>query len=260
MKDPFHLLAPGGPAAVSLLAMRLSGLVLVAPLYSARTVPVPVRVAVLVVLTALLVPVAWGHLVQVPRVTPATLIQELLVGFAIGLGAAVLVGAAEVAGDYVSIQTGLSSAGLLDPVSGATVPTLGQFTHLFALTLFLTLNGHVLVLEALAASTEVIPVGAALSAEDGLGELVRLGSELFVIGLRIAAPVIVAVLITNLALGILSKAAPQFNVLMMAFPIQIGIGLLVLGLTLPLVAAFVSTWPGAYESLTSRLIEALRGQ
>lgn len=259
MREPFDLLAPGAPAMVALLAFRLSGMMLVAPLYSGRVVPVPIRVAVLLVLTALLIPVAWGHLDRVPQVSPAALIQEMLIGFAIGLGAAVLIGAAEVAGDYVALQTGLSSAGLLDPVSGGTVPTLGQFTHLFALTTFLTLNGHVLVLEALAASTELIPVGAGIASEDGLTEMILLGGHLFAVGLRIAAPVIVAVLISNLALGILNKAAPQFNVLLMAFPVQIGIGLLVLALTLPLLAAFVSTWPGIYEGLASRLIEALRG-
>jgi len=260
MRNPFDLLAPGGAATVALLAFRLSGLVLVAPLYSGRAIPVPVRVAVLVLLTALLVPVAWAHLDRVPEVSPATLFQELLVGFAIGLGAAVLVGAAEVAGDYIALQTGLSSAGLLDPVSGETVPTLGQFTHLFALTAFLTLNGHVLVLEALAASAELIPIGAEIAGETGLAEMIRLGGHLFAIGLRIAAPVVVAVLIANLALGILNKAAPQFNVLMMAFPVQIGIGLLVLGLTLPLIATFVSTWPGLYEGMASRVIEALQGR
>src|SRR5690606_28331036 len=130
MREPFNLLAPGGAATVALLAFRMSGMMLVAPLYSGRVVPVPIRVAALLVLTALLIPVAWGHLDRVPQVSPVALIQEMLIGFAIGLGAAVLVGAAEVAGDYVALQTGLSSAGLLDPVSGGTVPTLGQFTDL----------------------------------------------------------------------------------------------------------------------------------
>ena len=95
-------------------------MMLVAPLYSGRVVPVPIRVAVLLVLTALLIPVAWGHLDRVPQVSPAALIQEMLIGFAIGLGAAVLIGAAEVAGDYVASSGAVECRAMT--VSGRTVP------------------------------------------------------------------------------------------------------------------------------------------
>ena len=254
----FDLFAPGGYALVALLALRIGGLLLVAPVFSARSVPMQVRAALLVLLTVLLIPVAAGRADAAPAVTPATMAAETLVGFAVGLGAAVFIGASELAGDYLAMQTGLSNSSLLDPMNQSPVPTLGQFAQLFTVTLFLSLDGHVLMLDALTASAEAVPLGGAVAFEHGVGALVALGGELFSIGLRFAAPVVVAVMISNLALGILSKAAPQFNVLMVAFPVQIGVGLVTLGLALPVVATFVATWPALYEGVVAGLLEALR--
>lgn len=255
----FDLFAPGGLALLVLLGLRVGGVLLIAPVFAARPVPVRVRAVLLVVLTLVLVPAAAAAADPAggpARVTAESFFAESLIGFAIGLGAAVLIGAAEVAGDYMAMQMGLSSSSVLDPINQSPVPTLGQFANLFALTLFLALGGHLLLLEALAASVTVVPIGAGLDFEPGLGAMVALGGALFALGLRFAAPVIVAVMVGNLALGILSKAAPQFNVLIVAFPIQIGIGLFALAAALPLLAVFLSTWPSLFEGMTTTLFDA----
>jgi flagellar biosynthetic protein FliR len=192
-----------------------------------------------------------------PAVTAATMLGEVLVGFALGLGAALLVAAAEAAGELMAIQIGLSGAALLDPINQHQVPALGQLVQLMALALMLTLDLHLVMLDALAASVRVIPVGAPVDGAAGLAALVQTGGTLFVLGLRFAAPVIAAVLVANVALAALSRAAPQLNILQLAFPVQIAIGLATLLASIPIIAAVVGSWTGSYDGLVEGVLRAL---
>jgi len=117
--DPF---APGSAAVAVLLALRLTGLVLIAPVFSAKMVPATVKTALVVLFTILIQPMAYAAVQTPPRITPATALGEVIIGFAIGLGAALIVGAAEAAGDLLAIQIGLSGASLLDPLNNASTP------------------------------------------------------------------------------------------------------------------------------------------
>lgn len=258
MATSFDPRAPGAIALLVLLAFRIGGVLLVAPVFSARNVPPMLRAALLVLLTLLLAPVAAAD-AGVPEITVEALFAETLAGFAIGFGAAVVIGAMELAADVLSIQTGLSAASAMDPVSGSGSTALGQLMNLFGITLFLAVGGHLLMLEALSASVHALPVGSAMTLETGLRGMVSLGAELFALGVRFAAPVLAAIMIANLAMGILGKAAPQFNVLIVAFPVQTGLGLLTLGLAIPVMATFFTTWASWYGAVVERLVEALGG-
>jgi flagellar biosynthetic protein FliR len=188
----------------------------------------------------------------VPQITPASAVGELLVGFGIGLGAALLVGAAESAGDLIAIQIGLSGAALLDPLTKQQSPVLSNFLSLFAITILLALNVHLGMIEALAASLRAVPVGSAMNLHAGLASLLSLAGTLFLVGLRFAAPVIGTVMVGNAALAVLSRATPQLNILSVAFPLQIGLGLFALGVALPFIASTLGNWPGQYDQqLTS---------
>lgn len=254
------LLAPASVNALLLLGFRLGGLLLVAPVLSSRTVPMLVRTSLLVVLTWLLGPVAIGATAaSAPALTPLNALTETLVGFTMGFGAAVLVAGAEAAGELLSISIGISGAAALDPISHASLPILGQFANLFAVTLLLSIDAHVGMIDALSASLHFIPVGAAVNGAAGAAAIVSSGTQLFLLGLRFAAPVIVVVMLANLALGVLSRAAPQINILAVAFPIQIGLGLFALFASLPLIATFFGGWNGAYDQLISHVLFALNG-
>jgi flagellar biosynthetic protein FliR len=252
----FDPTAPGMIPLLVLWGVRLSGLLLIAPVYSERTIPMMVRAALLLLRLVVLLPAALAHADEPVRVTPVTITSELLIGFAIGLGAAIFIAAAEVAGDILAFQTGLSSANVMDPLTQQSVPVLGQFMQLFALTLLVTADGHLIMLEALAASVAVIPVGGAIDVAPGLSAMVLLGGTLFSLGLRFAAPVIAVVLVSNIALGILGRVAPQLNILMVAFPVQIGVGIFTLAFAVPLIATYFTSWPAAYESVLSGLLSA----
>ena len=250
------LFAPGSPQTLVLLAARVGGLIAVAPIFSTKSVPVMVRTGLVLLLTALLQPMALAQATSIPQISPETFIGETLVGFSLGLGAALLVGAASLAGDLMGIQIGLSGAAVLDPINNSSENVLGTFGNLFAITLLLAVDAHLVMIDAIARSVHVIPIGSGIHAE-GMLALVRTASVLFGLGLQFAAPVIAAVLVANTALAILGRAAPQLNILSVAFPIQIGVGLFALGASVPFIGAFYHGWSGVYTNTLDHVFSAL---
>ncbi len=252
-----------------LVALRVGGMLLVAPMFSARTIPTAVRTALLLVLTLLLAPAAYRSAgaaagaaagtagLEALAITPTSFLTETLIGFAIGLGAAVLVAAVETAGDLMTTTIGLSGASLLDPLNGGSSGLLAQFCQLFAVTVLLAVDGHLVMLDALAGSLHAVPVGTAVDLEAGFRALVGHGSTLFALGLRFAAPVIAASMIGQVALAVLTRAAPQLNVLTVAFPIQIAVGLAALVASLALMATWFIGWDGQLGGALDGLFAAL---
>jgi flagellar biosynthetic protein FliR len=198
--------------------------------------------------------VALAHAAPEVRLAPDAALGEALIGVAIGLGAAVFIGGAEMAGDLMAIQMGLSGAAALDPMTRVSMPVLGTFAQLLTLTLMLAANAHLVMLDAVAVTLHRFPVGGTIMVRDGLASLLSAGGALFALGIRFAAPVFAAMLVANVVLAILGRAAPQLNVLSVAFPLQIGIGLFMLAAALPFLAARLAAWPMEYDALLTRLL------
>lgn len=245
-----------GVAVAALLSVRLGALLLTAPAFSARAVPMQVRTALLALLTLLLWPTAaaTGGAVQV---TAPALLAEATIGLVLGLGAAVMVAAAEAAGDALAVQMGLSGANVVNPLTDTQMPVLGQMLGLTTITLLLASGGHLVLLEALAASLRTMPVGGPIVADGAAASVAGLGGTVFLLGLRFAAPVTAAMMVGNAALGVLARTVPQLNVLMVAFPLQIAVGLFALAVSLPLIATVLTGWDVLYVDLVSGLLQAL---
>lgn len=250
-----EFLTPAGASAAALISLRIGGLMWVAPVFSARVVPMRVRAALSVLMVVLLwqPPVGPG----VVQVTTVTVLSELLIGLTLGLGAGIFIGAAQSAGDMLAVQMGLSGANVVDPMSQTQVPIVGQFLALFVTAMILATGGHLAILGALASSFDVLPVGGPVDHGEGIWSVVRLGGTMLWLGLRFAAPVVAALMISNAALGIMARAVPQLNVLVISFPVQIGVGLFVLAGALPLIALVFRDWPAMYGGLASDLLGAL---
>ena len=251
------LFTPEQTAVAGLLVMRLTGLLWTAPVFSARTLPMQVKVVLLALFSIILYPAAIENAPAGVEFTAATMVSEMVVGITLGLGAAIFIGAAEAAGDMVAVQMGLSGANVVDPMSKTQMPVIGQFMGLFALAAILSVGGHLVILETLAASLRVAPAGAPMETAAGLEAMVALGSNLFVMGLRFASPMVAALLVSNAALGIAARTTPQLNVLMLAFPVQIAVGLFMLAATLPMVGAFLGGFEGMYQAAASDLLGSL---
>jgi flagellar biosynthetic protein FliR len=230
---------------------------LIAPLWSMSAVPRTVRGAIAVVLTIMLLPAA--HPVRLPDDVfgmPVLLGSELILGLAIGLTAAVLMQGVALAGEVASLQMGLSLGAALTPMPEAPVSGIGELKSFFALSIYVGLGGHLTLISGLGESLITIPPGSALNLSDGAHAVLALGGTVFSTGVRAAAPVMVALFLANLALAVVSKAVPQLNVMMVAFPLTIGLGLLVLAAALPFVGTQLSGAVGALPRTVEATVQA----
>ncbi|MCA1978190.1 MAG: flagellar biosynthetic protein FliR [Thiobacillus sp.] len=215
--------------------VRILGLVMVAPVFGHRSVPAQVKIGLGVFLALIVSPT----LPAMPDVGLGSwqglliLVQQLLIGIAIGFTMRVAFAAVEAAGEIVGLQMGLGFASFYDPQSAGQTLVLARFFNLLAMLIFLATNAHLLLLGVLVESFQSLPVSAAPLAAAGFRNVAGYGSAIFAVGLQIALPVIAILLMTNLALGILTRSAPQLNVFAIGFPITLGVGLIVLDLSMP---------------------------
>ncbi|MDQ6611121.1 MAG: flagellar biosynthetic protein FliR [Gemmatimonadota bacterium] len=249
--------APGVTAAFVLTALRMGGLLLVAPVWSAKSVPMRLRSALIVVFAVLLLPAALaGVNADALRITPATFLGESAVGMVIGLSAAIVVAAAETAGEQMTVSIGLSGAAIFDPINNTQGAILAQFMQMLALIILLIAGGHLVMIRAVADSFRVLPLGAELNIGAGFGAVVPMARTLFSSGMQFAAPVVAAVLVMNIALAVLGRAAPKLQVMSVAFPLQIGVGLLTLAGSLGLIIQMLSHWTPGFGTTIEAFAQA----
>ena len=248
------LLTTGGMATFVLLAARIGGMILIAPVFSSKSVPMKLRSVILIVFAVVLVPVARAHAAGIPAITPLTMLSETIVGFGLGLGTALVLGAASAGGDLMSVQTGLAGASVLDPMTNIQVPVLGQFMTALATLLLFSSGGHLVMIEGLGTSLELIPVGTVPDLGAGLLAMSKMGGMLLSLGVMFAAPVMASTMVTNVALAILTRAAPQLQIITVAFPLQIAAGLFTLAAALSLTAVWFTGWTGYHDGLLHTIL------
>lgn len=232
---------------------RILGLITAAPLFGNKSVPVRVKVALGVMLAAIMAPT----IPAAPAADPLSLagflilLQELLIGLSMGFAMRVIFAAIEMAGEVSSMTMGLGFATFFDPLSQGRSSAVSQFMALVATMAFLAVNAHLVLLEALAESFYTLPISASPISVGAPYEMARWGGKIFAAGLQMALPIVAALLITNIALGILTRAAPQLNLFGIGFPITLGVGLLVISLLMPYLG-------GPIQNLFNQGLEASR--
>jgi len=214
---------------------RILGLVAAAPLFGHASVPNQVKVLLGVLLALIIAPTVPA----VPAVDPMSwaglliLVQELLIGLAMGFAMRLVFAAIEYAGELASNVMGFSFASFFDPTTQGRSAAISQFLSMVATMAFLAVNAHLVLLAALSESFTSLPISSSPISLAAPLELARLGSRIFSAGLQLSLPIIAALLITNVALGILTRAAPQLNIFGIGFPITLGVGMLTLSVALP---------------------------
>lgn len=212
---------------------RVLGLFTTAPVLSQQSVPLRIRIAVSALTAAIVAPsieVGAGGF-DGPNLV-LLVAHEVLVGLTLGFIARVIFSAFELAGEAIGLQMGLSFAGFYDPQSGSGNP-VSRFLNTTALTAFVVMNGPGMLLMAVAESFRVIPIDVAFGWLEGRSPI-ALGTQMFALALAVALPFIALLLFVNIALGVMSRVAPQFSVFAVGFPLTIGIGLVLLALIMPL--------------------------
>lgn len=232
---------------------RISGFLLVAPLFGTRLVPPRVRIIFALLLTAILTP----HLPPVPDVDGISVaafllvIQQVLIGIAIGFVLQVLMQVFVVAGQLIAMQMGLGFAQMMDPANGVSVTVLSQFHLMLVTLLFVTMDGHIVMIEVLAESFYTLPVGGGFFSSNVLWVFASWLGWMFGSALLMALPALTALLIVNFSLGIITRASPQLNIFAVGFPFMIFLGLCILWAT-------VGGYLSLFERFTLQALEMMR--
>jgi flagellar biosynthetic protein FliR len=219
--------------------LRVLALFSALPVLGQRSVPVRVRVG----LAALIVIAAQASLPPVPAIaldSPQAfvlVVHNVLIGLTLGFAVRIVFAAVEFAGELIGLQMGLNYAGFFDPASGSQGTATARLFGTTVAFLFIAINGHLLVVAAVVRSFEAFPVADAPFAFLRALAPHTWGAEVFTIGLWIALPLVGMLLFVNCVLGVVSRVAPQMNVFAVGFPITLGVGLLGLLATLPMMQA-----------------------
>jgi len=233
LTQPIHILLPEFQAFLVLIS-RIGGLLAAIPVLSGGAVPLKVKVALVLSLGLLLAPmVQLPSLPYDPVSLAAGLVNEMTIGVAIGLAVRLYFSALEVAGELIGIQMGFGVVQLFDPATARQTPIIGRFFTLLASLIFLSLNGHMFLVATILSSYDAIPAfGASLPGVVG-DDVLRLSQNMFVLGLKLAAPVLVVIFLVNILLAMLGRAVSQINVFVLSFPVTIAGGLAVMALSMP---------------------------
>lgn len=243
------LILAKAPAFVFVLTRTMS-ILAAAPFFGANTVPIQLKMSLAVIISILVLPFT------VEVLTPTGLVHlslglagEVIIGLAIGLAIRFIFAGIEFGAQVASLQMGLGLASVYDPFNGAQIRVLGRFFSITLLLLFLSVNGHLMILLALKKCFDVIPpYGMALSGTF-IENFILFSKEIFVLAVKFSAPIVAILIFVNVVLGILGRTVPQINIFAVGFPITISIGLVILAFSLPVFeqaarTTFANMWDG----------------
>jgi flagellar biosynthesis protein FliR len=231
---------------------RIAALIATAPIFSNVSMPVRVKVG-LAAFTTLIVAPTIGALPQVTVFSAAgvwILVNQFLIGVALGMTMQIVFEVIDAAGYFIGLGMGLGFATFFDAQADGSGVVISRYMTTLAMLVFLTFDGHLQVLAALVTTFQSVPISANLLAPQGWQTLTNWAGEIFASGLLLSLPVVVALLIANLSLGILNRAAPQIGVFQVGFPLTMLVGLLLLQLMLPnMIPFFVRLFDGGIEEM-----------
>lgn len=222
--------------------VRIGAMVMAAPIFGANMVPVRIRAIIALLITLAVVPL----LPEMPRVDALSpdgvliVVQQILIGISMGFIMQMVFAAFVLAGQVVAMSMGLGFASMNDPTTGISVPTVGQFFTIMVTLAFLALNGHLILIEVIAASFHTLPISTEGIGLNSLWAVASWASQMFAGAVMIALPAITAMLIVNLGFAVMTRAAPQLNIFAVGFPVTITVGFVLLFLTLPVMLSHLT--------------------
>ncbi len=227
-----------------LIVARVSFVLFMMPIFGSRNIPALLKTGLTLTVGLLLLPVVEPGASSFPS-DPyhfgVFIVSECIIGFLLGLSVKMLFSGLQMAGELAGFQMGFSMAQVIDPQSGTDTTLISQFHYILGLLIFLSIDGHHWFFRALMQSFQSLSPGTVYLKDGVYRHLLSLSGEMFVTAVKIAAPVMVVLILTQVALGIVSKTVPQVNVLITSFPLTIGLGLIFLGLSLELLYPYLKT-------------------
>jgi len=251
------LLKPDEFKVFLLILVRVSVVLFLFPFFSSSTFPTLAKAGLALILSFLLYPVV----AVTPDLFPETsvhlvilMFSEVLIGLALGLSLNIFFAGVKLAGQIIGFQMGFTMINVVDPQSGENISIMEQIAYWVALLIFLALNGHHSLFFALLDSFKLIQIGLMSFQGELVEKLITLSSDIFIIGIKIAAPVMAALLFTTVAFGITAKFAPQMNVMIVAFPLKIMVGLMLFGAALQIILYVCHFYVSGFDEILTTLL------
>jgi len=214
---------------VLLIFVRITTIVMLAPVFGFRVVPARVKIGISLILTYLLVPIVHDEAMAMPPhllLLPTMILKEFLVGGIIGFATALLFVGIQASGQFVGVQMGFGIVNVLDPMTNQQISIIGEFQYILALLIFLAIDGHHFLLRAIERSFELVPLAAGRISGVCAERMIAMSADVFEIAIKIGAPVMAALFLVQIATAILARTVPQMNIFIVGFPLKIGVGLL----------------------------------
>lgn len=240
--------------------VRMLALVSTAPVFSEAAVPRSAKIALALLLTLVVAP-TLGALPAVKLFSAGglwILIQQILIGAAMGFSMRLVFAMVQAAGEYVGLQMGLSFAAFFDPTSGGNTTVNARLLNVIAILLFLATDIHLMLITTLVESFHTLPIADAPLAASGWFLLVLAGSQIVSGGLMLALPLIASLLTLNLAMGILNRVSPQFSIFSVGFPVTLLAGIAMLLMLMPYMASFMAPQFAATLASIGMVLQGLR--
>lgn len=219
----------------ALVLSRVAGIFSALPVFGGQGVPTQIKVVAVFMITLVCFPALAISSPAMPSDVFALallLLREMAIGLLLGFVTQVIFSAVEFSGQIIGMQMGFTISQIMDPTRGTQTQVMSVVQTLLASLLFFSLNIHHMFLSTIVDSFRVIPLGALILNAEIINFIIKLTADVLIIGVRLAAPVMVSLLLTSVALGIMARAFPQMNIFMISMPLNIGIGFMVLGATL----------------------------
>jgi len=245
-----------------LVFFRISAMLMTIPFFSSRNIPLLFKVGLAVCMSVLMVPLLEGTsliMTQSILVLMLRLIGEIAIGVIIGLAVQMIFTAVQMAGQLVGFQMSFAIANVVDPAGGNQVPLLSQFTNVLAMLLFLATNAHHLLLRTLTESFHLIPPLGFHYRQAMVEQIMVLAGNMFVVAIKLGAPIIIVLLLTSVAMGLMARTVPQMHVFIVAMPLKIAVGFIFLGLAMPYMSAFLGQLFNANGAEIMSLLKLCRG-
>ncbi|PKL35505.1 MAG: flagellar biosynthetic protein FliR [Spirochaetae bacterium HGW-Spirochaetae-1] len=223
-----------------LIMMRMSAMIVIAPFYSSAVIPMRLKALLSFLIALVIFPIIASHGYKITGnmgIYYLMVLREVVIGLYIGFLVSVMFASFQLAGQLFSVQMGFGINEVLDPLGQVSVPLIGQLQNLIGLLIFLAIGGHHFLIEALYRSYELAPLVSADKAVMGqlFKYLMYTFSGMFIVAIKIALPIVGVLFLISVSMGVLAKAAPQMNIMMMGFPFSIVVAFGLLIITAPLV-------------------------
>ncbi len=242
-----------------LILFRCSSFFILTPVFGRREIPLQVKIGLAGLLSILVYSMIPDLELNYDLwdLMTATL-KEFIVGLSIGYSAFLLFSSIYLAGEIIDIEMGFGIVNVLDPQSNTQVPLMGNYYYIITILLFLSVNGHHMLISTIIRSYELLPIGKAIYGRELLNTVIIGFKDMFLLGVRIALPIVAIIFLTDLALGIIARTVPQMNVFIVGLPVKITVGIIGMIIVFPMYFVIIDViYNGVYEKMFLMIREML---